>query len=60
MELDCTKKELAERFSDDRTSLTDFSVEMRLHYCICGEPTLKALIDAWCKMDIIYKLRRFP
>lgn len=60
MELDCTKKELAERFSNDLASLTDFSVEMRLHYCNGGEPTLKAWIDAGCKMDIIYKLKRLP
>lgn len=60
MELDCTRRELAERFNGDIAALTDLGMDMRLHYCNGGEPTLKAWIDSGCKMNIIYKLRALP
>ena len=60
MELDCTKRELLKRFNSDLNSLTDYGVDMRLHYYNGGKYTLKAWIDAGCKMDIIHKLNKLP
>lgn len=60
MELDCSKRELMERFDGDLMTLTNFGVDMRLHYYNGGEHTLKAWIKDGCKMNIIHKLNRLP
>lgn len=60
MELDCTKQELIKRFDNDLASVSNYSIGMRLHYNNGGKYTFKAWIDAGCKMDIIYKLKKLP